>query len=89
MNEQALDWDDYRLVLAVGRAGSLNGAAKLLRISHPTVFRRVNAIERKLGVRLFERARDGYSLTAAGEDVVAAAAELETRIETVDRKSVV
>lgn len=86
MNEQALDWDDYRLVLAVGRAGSLNGAAKLLRISHPTVFRRVNAIERKLGVRLFERARDGYSLTAAGEDVVAAAAELETRIETVERR---
>lgn len=86
MNEQALDWNDYRLVLAVGRAGSLNGAAKSLRVSHPTVFRQINAIERKLGVRLFERARDGYSPTAAGEDVIAAAAELETRIEAVERR---
>jgi DNA-binding transcriptional LysR family regulator len=55
MNEQSLDWNDYRLVLAVGRAGSLNGAAKSLRVSHPTVFRQINAIEHKLGVRLFER----------------------------------
>ena len=86
MNEQSLDWNDYRLILAVGRAGSLNGAAKRLRISHPTVFRQVNAIERKLGVRLFERSREGYTPTAAGEDVVAAAAELETRIETVERR---
>jgi molybdate transport repressor ModE-like protein len=86
MNEQALDWNDYRLVLAVGRAGSLNGAAKRLGISHATVFRRVNAIERALGVRLFERARDGYALTPAGEDATAVAAELEARIADVERR---
>jgi DNA-binding transcriptional LysR family regulator len=86
MDEQPSDWDDYRTVLAVGRAGSLNGAAKALRVSHPTVFRRVNAIERRLGVRLFERARDGYALTAAGEDMVAAAEAVEARIGAAERR---
>jgi len=86
MNEQALGWDDYRVVLAIGRAGSLNGAAKTLAISHPTVFRRINAIERALGVRLFDRARDGYAPTPAGEDVVAVAIDLEARIDALERQ---
>lgn len=86
MNEQALGWDDYRVVLTIGRAGSLNGAAKTLAISHPTVFRRINAIERALGVRLFDRARDGYAPTPAGEDVIAVALDLEARIDTLERQ---
>lgn len=86
MNEQALGWDDYRFILAVGRAGSLNGAAKRLAVSHPTVFRRINAIERALGARLFERARDGYTPTPTGEEVIAVAAEIETRIAATERR---
>ncbi|NUO76747.1 MAG: LysR family transcriptional regulator [Lysobacter sp.] len=86
MNEQSLAWDDYRYILAVGRAGSLNGAAKRLGVSHPTVFRRVNAIERSLGARLFERAREGYTATATGEEVIAVAAEIEQRIEATERR---
>ncbi|KRC34919.1 MULTISPECIES: LysR family transcriptional regulator [unclassified Lysobacter] len=86
MNEQSMSWDDYRFILAIGRAGSLNGAAKRLGVSHPTVFRRVNEIERKLGARLFERARDGYAPTATGEEVVRVAAEVEERIEATERR---
>lgn len=83
---ESLAWDDYRFILAVGRAGSLNGAAKQLAVSHPTVFRRINAIERVLGARLFERARDGYSPTPTGEEVIAVAAEIETRIAATERR---
>lgn len=86
LGQQALAWDDYRVVLAIGRAGSLNAAAKALAISHPTVFRRVNAIERAIGVRLFDRARDGYALTPAGEDVMAVALDLEARIAALERQ---
>ncbi|MGJ7904429.1 LysR family transcriptional regulator [Lysobacter sp. 1R34A] len=86
MNEQSLGWDDYRFILAIGRAGSLNGAAKRLAVSHPTVFRRINAIERALGARLFERARDGYTATPTGEEVIAVAAEIETRIAATERR---
>lgn len=86
MNEQSLAWDDYRFLLAIGRAGSLNGAAKRLGVSHPTVFRRINAIERSLGARLFERARDGYTPTTTGEEVIAVAAEIEARIGETERR---
>ncbi|QQQ02065.1 LysR family transcriptional regulator [Lysobacter enzymogenes] len=81
-----LSWDDYRFLLAIGRAGSLNGAAKRLGVSHPTVFRRVNAIERALGVRLFERAREGYAPTPNGEEAIAAAAQIEERIAATERR---
>lgn len=86
MNEQSLAWDDYRFLLAIGRAGSLNGAAKRLGVSHPTVFRRINAIERRLGARLFERARDGYTPTPAGDEAIAVAAEIEARIGETERR---
>ena len=68
------DWNRLRLVLAVHRAGSLTGAAKLLGIDHSTVFRRLKAIEAGLGARLFERLPNGaYETTAAGKRMAAAA----------------
>lgn len=69
MNAQAQDWDDLRLFLAVARAGSLSGAARLLGVTHSTVFRRIGAFEARLGVRLFDRLPGGYALTAAGEEM--------------------
>jgi len=49
------DWNEPQLVLAVHRANGLTGAAKALDIDHSTAFRRLNALETRLGVRLFER----------------------------------
>jgi DNA-binding transcriptional LysR family regulator len=80
------DWDDLRLVLAVFREGSLSGAARSLGVTHSTVFRRLGAIEERMGVRLFERFRDGYSPTPAGEAAAAAAARLEGEVLTLERK---
>ena len=69
MNTQAQDWDDLRLFLAVARAGSLSGAARVLGVTHSTVFRRIGAFEQRMGVRLFDRLPGGYALTAAGEEM--------------------
>jgi DNA-binding transcriptional LysR family regulator len=82
----AWDWDDLRLVLAVFREGSLSGAARRLEVTHSTVFRRLGAVEEQMGVRLFERFRDGYSPTPAGETAAAAAARLEDEVLTLERK---
>src|SRR4029450_584177 len=61
------DWNEPQLVLAVHRASSLTGAAKALDIDHSTAFRRLNALETRLGVRLFERLPGGaYQATSAG-----------------------
>lgn len=68
-----LDWNDYRIVLQIADAGSLSKAARQAGMSHPTMFRRINAVEKKLGVRLFERFRTGYQPTSAGEEVVTVA----------------
>lgn len=79
-----LDWNDYRIALQIAEAGSLSKAAKMAGSSHPTMFRKINAVEEKLGVRLFERYRSGYQPTAAGEEVIAVArqiADLTTQTE--------
>jgi DNA-binding transcriptional LysR family regulator len=44
------------------------------------VFRRVRQIEAKLGVRLFDRSRAGYTATAAGEEIAALAARVEVDV---------
>jgi DNA-binding transcriptional LysR family regulator len=80
-----MEWDDLRYVLAVHRSGTLAGAARTLRVSHVTVFRRVEAIEAALGVRLFDRKRQGYVATIAGEDIVARAAQIEDAVNTLER----
>jgi len=88
MNESNLPWDDLRTVLAIADAGSLAGAARALRVSHATAFRRLGAIEARLGTRLFERSRGGYTPTAAGEDVAAAARRIEAEVAGVERRVV-
>lgn len=85
MND-VLDWNDYKIVLQVAEAGSLSKAAKLAGSSHPTMFRRINAVEEKLGVRLFERFRTGYHPTAAGEEVVAVANQIAELTADAERR---
>jgi DNA-binding transcriptional LysR family regulator len=86
MNERQLGWDDLRVVLAVSQGGTLAAAAERLHVSHATVFRRLNQIERHLGVRLFERRRNGYTPTAAGAEVTALAGRLEHDIAALERR---
>ncbi|MEM1362143.1 MAG: LysR family transcriptional regulator [Pseudomonadota bacterium] len=64
---QKLDWSDMPFVLSVCEAGSLAGAARMLDVNHSTVFRRIEGVEERLGVRLFERQSHGYVMTPAGE----------------------
>ena len=86
MNTQDIAWDDFRTVLAVCREGTLSGAARLLGVNHSTVFRRINALEEKLGVRLFERLPEGYAMTEAGESVREAGERIENEVLGLSRK---
>lgn len=81
-----LDWDDLRFALAVADAGSLNGGAATLGVRHSTVLRRLDALEARLGTRLFERLRQGYQPTEAGELVVAQAREMRPAIDALQRR---
>lgn len=55
-----LGWDDLAIILAIARAGSLTGAARVLGWTHSTVFRNITAIEEKTGVRFFDRFDHGF-----------------------------
>jgi DNA-binding transcriptional LysR family regulator len=81
-----IKWEDLRFVLAVADAKSLAGAARALRVNHTTVLRRVGAFEKRMGVRLFDRLPTGYALTPGGEELIAAARNLEETIANVERK---
>lgn len=81
------NWNDMKLVLAIARAGTLGGGAAELGVNHSTAFRRLNALEEKLGVRLFERLPGGvYQATAAGEQVAATAERVETEADALSRE---
>lgn len=80
-----VEWDNLRYLLAIATSKSVAGAAKQLKVHHTTVFRRLNALEKSLGVRLFERLSTGYVLTQAGEEMYQTAVEIEEKITTLDR----
>jgi DNA-binding transcriptional LysR family regulator len=79
-------WDDLRYVLAIARAGNLRAAARALGVDHSTMFRRLNALERALGAKLFERLPDGYAATESGRRLVEAAERIETETLALDRE---
>ena len=72
-----VDWDDVRYFLATARGGSVRAAAKRLGVNHATVLRRIAQLEEHLGAQMFEKRPSGYRLTAAGEEVLAFAEQME------------
>jgi DNA-binding transcriptional LysR family regulator len=68
-----LQWDGLRIFLAVADAGSLSGAARRLKVSQPTLSRRIAEMEYALGEPLFVRKNRGISLTKTGRGLLPAA----------------
>jgi DNA-binding transcriptional LysR family regulator len=79
-----MNWDDLRFVLAAARAGSLTAASRVLGIHQPTVGRRIDSLEKSLGVRLFQRHSQGLTLTEEGRRVVLAAEAMENASRTLE-----
>jgi DNA-binding transcriptional LysR family regulator len=86
-----LDWDDLRFFLAIARHRTLSAAAKHLGVTQSTVGRRLAALQDGMGVRLLQRAADGYAPTLAGdvvrpyvEGIEAAALSLEGAVSGRD-----
>ena len=67
------NWDEIRTAFQVARLGTVSGAAELLGVHHATVIRHIDALEKRLGVRLFQRHARGYAPTEAGRDLLATA----------------
>ena len=81
------NWDDLRVFLTLAREGTLTTAAKALGVSHPTVSRRVQALEQQIGARLFERLPDRFVPTSAGEELLADTEAMEKAALSIHRRS--
>lgn len=84
--ETRVNWDDLRFVLALSRATGLTSAARALGVNTSSVYRRLEALEASMGVRLFERFRTGYRLTGAGEELTEAASRMESEALVIERR---
>ncbi len=79
------DWDDLRYFLALRRESSLVEAARVVRADPTTVSRRISALEKALGTKLFVRSKEGWTLTPTGERMLPAAEEAERGALLVQR----
>lgn len=78
------DWNDIRFVLAAARDGSALTASRALRVSQPTVARRIAALEAALGVRLFERSPTGLRLTEQAQALLPRFEAVEAAARTLE-----
>ena len=70
-------WDEIRTAYQVARLGTVSGAANALGVHHATVIRHIDALEGKLGAKLFQRHARGYTATEAGQDLLAVASSTD------------
>jgi DNA-binding transcriptional LysR family regulator len=71
------NWDEIRTAFQVARLGTVSGAAEVLGVHHATVIRHIDALEKRLGAKLFQRHARGYTPTEAGRDLLAVAQTTE------------
>jgi DNA-binding transcriptional LysR family regulator len=81
---QDINWNDLRVFLAVATAGQIGRAAHALKVDPTTLGRRLRRLEQHLEVTLFERTRDGQSLTEAGEALLSKAEAMAEAARGID-----
>lgn len=81
-----MNWQDLHYVLVVARSKSVAAAARSLGVTHSTVLRRINALEERQGIRLFDRLRSGYVLNPDGQQLLQAAQTIEETIDGLERR---
>ncbi len=70
-------WSDFKVLLALARAGSVAGAARELQVDSSTISRRLVALEEAVGAQLLIRGGREFNWTAEGRTLVAAGETME------------
>ena len=71
------EWSDFKVLLALQRAGSVAGAARLLQVDSSTVSRRLAALEEAVDTRLLIRGGREFAWTPAGRALIEAGEAME------------
>jgi len=78
-----MDWNGVRDFLAIVEAGSLSRAAVGLRVSQPTLSRRLTALEQQLGAKLLIRGPRHLELTDAGKRILDQARRMDREAKAI------
>jgi len=84
MTRLILDWNALKIFFAITQSKTLAGAALSLKMSHSTVYRRINEFEEEVG-RLFERVNGHYELTQLGDEMLMHAQAINNSFDNVER----
>lgn len=87
MTTTDIDWTLWRSFLAIVREGSLAGAARALRVSHPTIRRHLETLEARLRAPLFTRSPSGLAPTAVALDLRPIAEAMEASSHDLVRRA--
>lgn len=79
-----VNWEDLKYFDAVARWGSVRKAAAALGVNPSTVTRRVEQLEKQLGVSLFARTRRGLVLTTDAAEAAGRLKEVAERLQSVE-----
>ncbi len=79
------NWDDLKYFLAMAEEGSLSAAARKLKVSQPTLSRRLTVLEENVGSDLFTRTRTGLEMTGIGERLVEHARHMRDDAYSIER----
>src|SRR5262245_1097447 len=82
-----MDWNAYRVFLAVAENGSHSKAAKALDTSQPTVSRSIASLETELGVRLFVSSGRGLVPGPSGEAMLDHVRRMASAAKDVERRA--
>jgi DNA-binding transcriptional LysR family regulator len=81
-----LELNQLRYFQTVARCGSLTQAARLLKVSQPTLTVAIRNLEERLGTTLLLRDRSGVQLSSTGQELLRACDELFTLLERTEQR---
>ena len=81
------NWSDYPILIAVAETGSLTAAGRKLKMSQPTVGRRIRALEDHFGTRLVTKEKGTLVPTTFGYSILEHARRMQDEAAAIDRSS--
>ena len=84
--KKMIDWSDLNVFRVLIERGTVREAATVLNMGHATVARKIDALEKRLGVKLFLKDKQTYVLTDTGRDLLSTSLSIHESILGLERR---